>query len=111
MLDVYTEGPNSAMSDSAKFKEGYKKKGKRNRKLLPRKWRLKMTRENKKNRGEGVLGRRGGDSGTSWRWSRCLSLRKVKQEMRREGKEERKRAGEIQGHDREITESGKFSIF
>merc|ERR1712013_763915 len=38
MLDAYTEGPaNSAMSDSAKFKEGYKKKGKGKQKNIPKK--------------------------------------------------------------------------
>ena len=39
MLDAYTEGPaNSAMSDSAKFKEGYtKKKGKGGKKTVPKK--------------------------------------------------------------------------
>ena len=38
MLDAYTEGPaNSAMSDSAKFKEGYKKKGKGKQKNVQKK--------------------------------------------------------------------------
>ena len=38
LLDAYTEGPaNSAMSDSAKFKEGYKKKGKGKQKNTPKK--------------------------------------------------------------------------
>ena len=38
MLDAYTEGSaNNALSDSAKFKEGYKKKGKGKVKAPPKK--------------------------------------------------------------------------
>ena len=48
MLDAYTEGPaNSAMSDSAKFKEGYKKKGKGKQKTVPKKVETEDDQENK----------------------------------------------------------------
>ena len=77
MLDAYTEGPaNSAMSDSAKFKEGYKKKGKGKQKNVPKKIEAEEDQESKEElevgfnfflsnvlskclcrSGEGVLGR------------------------------------------------------
>ena len=48
MLDAYTEGPaNSAMSDSAKFKEGYVKKGKGKVKNPPKKVETKEESDSK----------------------------------------------------------------
>ena len=97
MLDAYTEGPaNNAMSDSAKFKEGYKKKGKGKQKNIPKKVETEEDPELKEE-AEVVFfkkcileffermfcsrrrtpGRRTWSSpGTSWRWSRCLFLRR-----------------------------------
>ena len=48
MLDAYTEGPaNAAMSDSAKFKEGYIKKGKGKQKTVPKKVETEDVKETK----------------------------------------------------------------
>ena len=56
MLDAYTEGPaNSAMSDSAKFKEGYKKKGKGKQKNAAKKVENDDDQESKEETEVGLL--------------------------------------------------------
>jgi len=91
LLDAYTEGPsNSAMSDSAKFKEGYKKKGKGKQKNTPKKveeepQETKEEPEEKESWEEDVI--------ESWDQLEVEPMpvpQKVKQEMRREEKKRKK---------------------
>eukprot|EP00092_Neocalanus_flemingeri_P082989 GFUD01104087.1.p1 GENE.GFUD01104087.1~~GFUD01104087.1.p1 ORF type:complete len:725 (+),score=224.08 GFUD01104087.1:61-2175(+) len=92
MLDAYTEGPaNSAMSDSAKFKEGYVKKGKGKQKNPPKKIQteddaeIKEEPEEKESWDEDVV--------ESWDQLEVEQMpvpQKVKQEMRREEKKRKK---------------------
>jgi len=90
LLDAYTEGPaNSAMSDSAKFKEGYKKKGKGKQKNTPKKVEeeseSKDEIEEKESWEDDVV--------ESWDQLEVEPMpvpQKVKQEMRREEKKRRK---------------------
>merc|ERR1712179_443678 len=78
MLDAYTEGPaNSAMSDSAKFKEGYKKKGKGKQKNVPKKIEAEEDQESKeeleeKESWEDDVVESWDQLSPGWRLSRCL---------------------------------------
>jgi len=92
MLDAYTEGPaNSAMSDSAKFKEGYKKKGKGKQKTVPKKVETEDDQENKEEPEEKESWDE--DVVESWDQLEVEQMpvpQKVKQEMRREEKKRKK---------------------
>jgi len=92
MLDAYTEGPaNSAMSDSAKFKEGYKKKGKGKQKSAPKKVETEDDPETKEEPEEKESW--DDDVVESWDQLEVEQMpvpQKVKQEMRREEKKRKK---------------------
>jgi len=92
MLDAYTEGPaNSAMSDSAKFKEGYKKKGKGKQKNIPKKVETEDDQETKEEPEEKESWE--DDVVESWDQLEVEQMpvpQKVKQEMRREEKKRKK---------------------
>lgn len=91
MLDAYTEGPaNSALSDSAKFKEGYKKKGKGKQKNVPKKVEAEEDPEMKEEPEEKESW---DDVVESWDQLEVEQMpvpQKVKQEMRREEKKRKK---------------------
>jgi len=92
MLDAYTEGPaNNAMSDSAKFKEGYKKKGKGKQKNIPKKVEAEDDQETKEEPEEKESW--DDDVVESWDQLEVEQMpvpQKVKQEMRREEKKRKK---------------------
>jgi len=92
MLDAYTEGPaNSAMSDSAKFKEGYKKKGKGKQKNVQKKIETEEDPETKEELEEKESWE--DDVVESWDQLEVEQMpvpQKVKQEMRREEKKRKK---------------------
>jgi len=89
MLDAYTEGPaNSGMSDSAKFKEGYVKKGKGKVKNPPKKVEEIETKEEPEEKDSWE-----DDVVESWDQLEVEQMpvpQKVKQEMRREEKKRKK---------------------
>jgi len=111
MLDAYTEGPaNNAMSDSAKFKEGYKKKGKGKQKNIPKKVEteedpeLKEEAEEKDSWEEDVV--------ESWDQLEVEQMpvpQKVKQEMRREEKKRKKEQEKSKALTEKIPESQESS--
>jgi len=111
MLDAYTEGPaNSALSDSAKFKEGYKKKGKGKQKNLPKKVEteedpeIKEEPEEKESWEEDVV--------ESWDQLEVEQMpvpQKVKQEMRREEKKRKKEQEKSKAMTEKVVESQESS--